>query len=265
MSAVSGPGVTSVSATGLLVCALLVLATIALSRRERLGLERDLVIGAVRTLLQLLLVGYVLGAIFRLDRALVVLGVLAVMLAVAARTAARRVPPPLSGIFPITLAALTASSIVVLLFVTEFVLRVPRWYEPRVVIPLAGMIIGNAMNGAALAAERLAGEVRARRAEIDALLALGATSFRASRSALQASLRAALIPTVNGLMTVGIVHLPGVMTGQILGGASPLLAVRLQIVIMYMLTATVAFASLGTVLLARRRLFTDAHQLRELP
>ena len=259
----SAPGITSVPVTGLLVCALLVLATIALSRRERLGLDRDLVIGALRTLIQLLLVGYVLGAIFRLDRALVVLGVLALMLGVAARTASRRVPPSLSGIFPITLLALTGSSIAVLVFVTQFVLCVPRWYEPRVVIPLAGMIIGNAMNGAALAAERLAGEVSARRAEIEALLALGATAPRAARSAVRASLRAALIPTVNGLMTVGLVHLPGVMTGQILGGASPLVAVRLQVVIMYMLTATVAFASLGVVLLARRRLFTPAHQLRE--
>ncbi len=261
----SAPGVPTVSVLGLLLCGLLILATIALSRRERLGLERDLVIGALRTLFQLLLVGYVLGAIFRLDRALVVLGVLAVMLAVAARTASRRVPSSLAGIFPITLLALSGSSIAVLLFVTEIVLSVPRWYEPRVVIPLAGMIIGNAMNGAALAAERLAGETRARRAEIEAFLALGATSSRASRSAVRASLRAALIPTVNGLMTVGIVHLPGVMTGQILGGASPLVAVRLQVVIMYMLTATVAFASLGTVLLARRRLFTAAHQLRESP
>ena len=259
----NAPGITSVPVTGLLVCALLVLATIALSRRERLGLERDLVIGARRTLIQLLLVGYVLSAIFRLVRALVVLGVLALMLGVAARTASRRVPPSLSGIFPITLLALTGSSIAVLVFVTQFVLRVPRWFEPRVVIPLAGMIIGNAMNGAALAAERLAGEVAARRAEIEALLALGATAPRAARSAVRASLRAALIPTVNGLMTVGLVHLPGVMTGQILGGASPLVAVRLQVVIMYMLTATVAFASLGVVLLARRRLFTPAHQLRE--
>jgi energy-coupling factor transporter ATP-binding protein EcfA2 len=111
---VGAPGVSSVSVAGLLVCGLLVLATIALSRRERLGLERDLMIGALRTLIQLLLVGYVLGAIFRLDRALVVVGVLAVMLAVAARTASRRVPPPLSGIFPITLLALTGSSIAVL-------------------------------------------------------------------------------------------------------------------------------------------------------
>jgi putative ABC transport system permease protein len=257
----SADAVTRIPLTGLLVCALLVVATILLSRRERLGLERDLIVGALRTLIQLVAVGYVLAAIFGLDRPLVVLGVLAVMLGVAARTASRRVPT-MGGLFPPTLLALTGSSIAVLLFVTELVLRVPRWYEPRVLIPLAGMIIGNAMNGASLAAERLAAEVGTRRGEIEALLALGATSARASREAVRGALRAALIPTVNGLMTVGIVHLPGVMTGQILAGASPLQAVRLQVVIMYMLTATVAFASLGIVLLARRRLFTSDHQLR---
>ncbi len=256
--------VPEVSTPGLAFCAVLILATLFLSRREGLGLERDLVVGALRTLLQLLLVGYVLAAVFRLDRPFVVLGVLAFMLSVAARTAAKRSPDRLGRMFPITLAALSGSSIAVLLFVTEFVIHVPRWYEPFVVIPLAGMIVGNAMNGAALAADRLAGEVAARRGEIEALLALGATPVRAARSAVRAAMRAALIPSVNGLMTVGLVHLPGVMTGQILARTSPLSAVRLQVVIMYMLTATVAFASLGVVVLARRRLFTPAHQLRDI-
>jgi putative ABC transport system permease protein len=148
-----------------------------------------------------------------------------------------------------------------LAYVDAVVIRAHPWYDPQYLIPLFGMIIGNAMNGAALAAERLASEMEARRAEIEAWLALGATPARASREAVRRALVAALIPAVNGLMVVGLVVLPGMMTGQILAGTSPLLAVRYQIVVAFMLAGAVAMTSVIVVLWYRRTFFTAAEQL----
>jgi putative ABC transport system permease protein len=127
------------------------------------------------------------------------------------------------------------------------------------------MIVGNAMNGAALAAERLASEIDARRGEIEAWLALGASPPHAAREASRAALRAALIPAVNGLMVVGLVSLPGMMTGQILAGQSPLLAVRYQLVVAFMLAGATAITSVAVVAWYRRSFFTAAEQLAVRP
>ena len=141
------------------------------------------------------------------------------------------------------------------------VLQVEPWYEPRYLIPLFGMIVGNAMNGAALAAERLASELASRRGEVEAYLALGATPARAAAEPTRRAMSAALIPSVNGLMTVGLVQLPGMMTGQVLAGQSPLLAVRYQIVVAFMLTGATAMTTMIVVLWYRRTFFTSAAQL----
>jgi putative ABC transport system permease protein len=123
------------------------------------------------------------------------------------------------------------------------------------------MIIGNSMNGAALAAERLNGEMELRRGEVEAYLALGASPARASADAVRRALVAALMPTVNMLMVVGLVSLPGMMTGQIIAGSSPITAVRYQIVVVFMLAGAVAVTSVVVALWYRRTFFTAAEQL----
>lgn len=148
-----------------------------------------------------------------------------------------------------------------LAYVTQVVLSVEPWYEPRYLIPLFGMIVGNAMNGAALAAERLASELESHRGEVEAYLALGATPARAAAEPVRRALIASLIPTLNGLTTVGLVQLPGMMTGQILAGLSPLLAVRYQIVVMFMLAGATAMTAMLVVFWYRRTFFTPAAQL----
>ena len=142
------------------------------------------------------------------------------------------------------------------------VVHVDPWYNPRYLIPLFGMILGNAMNAATLAADRLAGEMETRHTEVEAYLALGASSVRAAREPVRRALRASMIPTVNSLTVVGIVSLPGMMTGQIIAGSDPLLAVRYQIVVMFMLGSAVALAAVVVVLGYRRTFFTHAEQLR---
>jgi putative ABC transport system permease protein len=130
------------------------------------------------------------------------------------------------------------------------------------VIPIAGMILGNSLNGVSLALDRMYGEVRARASEVEVRLCLGYSTWEAARPHVRAALRAGMTPTINALMVVGLVSLPGMMTGQILAGADPLTAVRYQIVVMLMIAGAVTIGSLLMVGLSFRRLFTAEDALR---
>jgi putative ABC transport system permease protein len=245
----------------LVLAAGLIGIAIGISGWQRLGLGRDLVVGAVRAVIQLILVGYALVYIFALDRWYLVVAALLLMVLVATKTAVDRQAKPSRALLGITGVAMLLGSGLTLLYVGTVVVRVDPWYNPRYLIPLFGMIAGNAMNAAALALERLSGEMESRRADIEAYLALGATAERASREPVRRALAASMIPTINGLMVVGIVSLPGMMTGQIIAGSSPLLAVRYQIVVMFMLASSVAVTAAVATLWYRRSYFTPALQL----
>lgn len=255
-------GTVDVSWADLALSAGLVLAAMGVSSWQRLGLARGFALGALRATLQLVAVGYVLVYVFAANRWWLVLLALAIMLAAATHASTGRVGAPRRVILPINGAAMLLGAGLTLAYVVAVVLRLEEWYDPRYLVPLFGMIVGNAMNGAALAAERLSSEMEGRRGEIEAYLALGASPARAAAEPVRRALTAALIPSVNALMVVGLVTLPGMMTGQILAGASPLLAVRYQIVVMFMLTSAVAVTSVLVVLWYRRRFFTPAEQLR---
>jgi putative ABC transport system permease protein len=261
----SGGGTIDVGWLDLALAAPLVLVAVALSRWQRLGLERGFVIGAARALAQLVAVGYVLVYLFESARWWLVLAALAVMLVAAASASTRRgkkIPArDRRVLLGISGTAMLLASGVTLAYVTQVMLRVHPWYAPRYLIPLFGMIVGNAMTAAALAAERLASEMELRRGEVEAYLALGASPARAAAEPVRRALTAALIPSVNGLMVVGLVQLPGMMTGQILAGQSPLLAVRYQVVVAFMLAGATAMTAAMAVLWYRRTFFTSAAQL----
>ena len=241
---------------------LLVGLVAAISLRQALGLERDLAIGAVRAIAQLYLVGLILAAVFSAARWYWVLLILAVMAAIATHAAVSRLAKPIPGVYGIAAAALTISTAGTLAYVIGIVVRPRPWWEPQYLIPIAGMILGNSMTSAALAGERLQADLAARRDEVEARLALGFSGREAVQPLVRSALRAAMIPTVNGMMTVGVVQLPGMMTGQILAGASPLTAIRYQIVVVFMLAVATALGSLLFVRLAVARYLTPAHQLR---
>src|SRR5213594_4295117 len=240
----------------------LMLIAVGISHWQKLGLAQRLVIGALRTVVQLMLVGYVLVSLFALDRWYLVGVALLGMLLVATKAAVNRQFRVSRTLLMITGVAMLLASGFTLLYISTLVVRVTPWYNPQYLIPLFGMIVGSAMNAAAIAAERLASEIVARKAEIEAYLALGATYQQASQDPVRHALRAALIPTVNGLMVLGIVTLPGMMTGQILAGSSPLIAIRYQIVVVFMQAAATALASLFFIRLIVGRYLTPAHQLR---
>jgi putative ABC transport system permease protein len=184
------------------------------------------------------------------------------MTAVATQAAVSRLKKPIPGRYEIATVAIAVSTAVTLAWVIGVVVRVHPWYEPQYVIPLAGMILGNAMTSAALAGDRLQSDLRARTDEIEAMLALGFSGGEAVRPLVRSAVRAAMIPTVSGMMTVGLVQLPGMMTGQILAGGSPLVAIKYQIVVVFMLAVATSVASVLFVRLAVGRYLTPAHQLR---
>ncbi len=246
----------------LVLALVLVLAVLAISYRERLGLERDLIIATVRTFLQLFVVGYFLVYLFAWDRWELVLLTLILMLAAASWIAVGRLKRPLPGARWMAAVSLAVGSAITLTFVTYVVIGVEPWYDPRYVIPIGGMILGNAMTGAALAGERFQSELRSRVEEVETLLALGFSGLEAVQDLYSSAIRAAMIPTINAMLAVGIVQLPGMMTGQILSGTSPLIAVKYQVVVMLMITCAVALSSFLFLRLAVRQYLTPAHQLR---
>lgn len=242
---------------------LMMFAMLGLSLWQRLGLIRPAVIAAVRTVAQLTLVGFVIGWVFKQNVWYIILGVMIVMTILAGQAAVGRVRYRMRGLPVLFTATLAVTTSVTLLYVTRAVLGVDHW-DPRYLIPLGGIILGNAMTASSLAAERLLAETERQRREIEAFLALGASANQAIEGQMRAAFRAAMTPTLNQMAIVGVVTLPGIMTGQMLGGQVPIQASLYQIVIMFMLVFANALASVIILATLRRRLFTRALQLRPL-
>ena len=251
----SGP----VSWWGLAASLLMVAAVILLSWRQRLRLERDLAIAVARSLVQLLLVGAALGIIVDPDTWIGwsfawVVG----MVVFAAVTISHRAAI-LPGALPIAFAATGASASVglgLLFGLSIFPVK------GTTVVPVAGMIVGNSLSAGVLASRRLVESAGERRADLEARLALGLPWQDAARPMLRGVLRTAISPDVERIKALGIVVLPGAMTGLILAGVNPLDAVRVQLALMYVILGAVATTTSVIVLLGARRLFTPDHRLR---
>lgn len=240
----------------------LILIAVGLARLTRIGQERDLLWSSSRMLLQLLVVGYLLKMVFALAHPLPVLSILLVMGGFAVHAVGTRVKEKMPRFYRVVGFALFAGCFSTTFIFCTLVIGLTPWYDPRYLIPLAGMIIGNSMTGASLAAERLSAEMKERRHEIETSLCLGATSRQAAAEAVRGAFRAALTPSINAMAAMGIVFLPGMMTGQILSGTEPLLAVRYQIAVMCVITASVTLTSFLILMIGSRSFFTRAHQLR---
>lgn len=243
------------------LAALLIVVNAAISIGLRLGLERSLAMGSVRMVMQLLVIGLVLEWVFRVDRWYVVLSLMAVMTLVAGVTAVQRNERRFRGIWLDTIISIWASSWLVTAYGIFVVMRgVESWYHPQYAIPLLGMVLGNTLNGISVGLSTFTESLVTRRAEVETLLALGATRWEASQRPLRHALRTGLTPIINSMMVVGIVSLPGMMTGQLLSGVAPIQAVKYQIVIMFLIASATALGATGVVLLGFRRLFNADHQ-----
>ncbi len=247
---------------GILALAIPLAVGILILARQQLGLVRPLIIATTRMVLQLLALGLVLGWVFSTTSPWVVLGMAAVMLVVSASTVNAR---QRSGSWLLRVEVLITLALVVAVVMglaVKLALGVSPWYSPQVMIPLLGMLLGNSVSGVTLAAERLDSELRQNRDLVEQRLALGATTRQAAHEAIKAAIHAALTPTINSMMIAGIVAIPGMMTGQLLQGANPTVALRYQILIYIGISGTVCLSSLLLLSLRLRHYFTPFDQLR---
>lgn len=247
---------------GLVTSLALVGVAAAVSLWQRLGLERQVVWAAVRALVQLLLVGAALALLVEPGRSLWWSWLWIVAMVAYAGDVARRRAPEVPRIVTLTIAAFAAAAVVTLGVV--FGLGVLP-LQGRTLVPIAGMMVGNSMTATVLAARRLVEELRDKRDEVEARLALGHPSRRAATPYLRAALRSALSPQIETTKATGLVFLPGAMTGLILAGVSPVQAVLVQAVVMFLVLGSVATTTAVVTLGLVRRLFTPDHRLLPLP
>lgn len=255
------PHIIEIGPLQLALCLGFVLLAGVTSLTHRLGLGRDLAVGTVRTFAQLFLMGYVLKFVFEVRVSWLVLLMFTFMVAAAVHTIRGRVKErSVSFVLPAFASMLITYSLVSVV-VTGVIVGARPWWTPQYFIPLAGMIVGNSMTAISICLDRLFSDLRTRRGEVEMKLALGADYREASREILAGAVRAGMIPSINSLMAVGLVSLPGMMTGQILSGTDPLIAIRYQIVVMLMLVASTALGALLVTNLVRKRCFSKGQQL----
>ncbi len=248
----------------LALAALLVLALAGLSFRLKLGVSRQLLVAALRTTVQLLLIGVVLRAVFEHVHWGWVALIAAVMLLAAGREVMARQKRPLRGGwgFGVGTASMFLSSFAVTILALVVIIGGHPWYAPQYAIPLLGMLLGNTMNGISLGMGRLTESAWQQRAILEQRLLLGQTRQEAISDLRRDAVRIGMVPIINAMAAAGIVSLPGMMTGQILAGSPPVEAVKYQILIMFLIAGGTGFGVMASVGIVARRLFDDRHRLR---
>lgn len=255
--------ITSIHVTLGEVAATLVLVAIAaaVSFWQKADLEGDIAVAVARSFIQLTAIGYVIKLIFDQDQLVFVIVLLSAMVLFGAFTARQRARHVPGAFWPLLIALGIAATATVSLVVGLGIFDA----TPRFLVPVGGMVIGNSMTAASVALNRLGDEVAAQARLIEATLALGATSTQAAAPIVRRSLRSGMIALIDSTKTTGVVFFPGTMVGSLLAGASPTDAVRLQLILLWVLLGSVALAGLIAISLAYRNFFTPAHQLREPP
>ncbi|HHI92048.1 MAG TPA: iron export ABC transporter permease subunit FetB [Gammaproteobacteria bacterium] len=254
----------TLDALDLALAAGLVLTMAALSWRMQLGLSGQLLIAGMRTVVQLLLIGLVLKALFANVDLLWVAGISLVMLLAAGREVMARQQRRFTGWwgFGMGTGAMFISSFAITVLALTTMVATDPWYDPQYAVPLLGMLLGNTMSGIALALDRLTSTAWQQRAVIEQRLMLGATRLQAIAEIRRDAMRSGMMPIINAMAAAGLVSLPGMMTGQILAGSPPLEAVKYQILIMFLISAGTGFGVTAALWLGSKRLFDERHRLR---
>ncbi|MEX0270582.1 iron export ABC transporter permease subunit FetB [Leptolyngbyaceae cyanobacterium UHCC 1019] len=232
---------------------------IALSAWQKLGLEWNLALATGRSVLQLVVLGYAIAIAFEVNNPWFGLCVVGVMLVVTAIVTRNRISQKIPYLVPIVAASLFIGVALTLVYTSLFVIQPRSWLDPRYLIPLTGIILGNAMNGAAIAGERLVNSLNANPLEIETHLSLGATPEQAIASYRRDAIRAGLLPTINTATIIGLSTVPTFMAAQLLGGVPPLTATAYQIVVLFMIIlATLMIILLITWGICRQHFTKDA-------
>lgn len=231
---------------------------------QSIGKEKEILVSALRMTVQLILMGYVLVYIFDQNRLSVTLLIFFVMVFFAIRNVFVRVKVPVNKrLRRVIMLSMVAGTSLTIFYFLLLVIHIEPWYEPRYFIPIAGMIIGNSMTGISLGTERLIGEMRAKKELIEGALMLGATPKDAVLEIIKDTFTSAIMPAINSMVGMGIIFLPGMMTGQILSGVSPLIAIEYQIAIMLGIVGSVSITVFILTRLGYLTFFNRFSQLEE--
>ena len=254
----------SLSPFDLSMAAVLVVVLAFISLILKLGIARSIVIAAIRTVVQLLLIGLVLKTLFAYVDLLWVALLSIFMLLLAGREVMARQQRRFGGLWGYGLGTLSMfiSSFTLTVYALIVIVGTDPWYTPQYAIPLLGMMLGNTMTGVSLALDKLTTTAWQQRAVIEARLILGQDWRTAIGDITRDSVRVGMIPMINAMAAAGIVSLPGMMTGQILSGTEPMEAVKYQILIMFLITAGTGFSAILATWIGARHLFDDRQRLR---
>lgn len=235
----------------------LVVFAVIISYREKLDLEKDILWAMFRMVVQLIVVGFVLTYIFQIESKIVTVVMMIFMIVNAAYNAAKRAED-IPNAFKISLTAIVGGVVVAILVL---VFSGSIQFVPAQIIPITGMLVGNAMGVIGLSFRNLNNEFSKSQQEVNEKLALGASIKLASTSIIRESIKGAMQPTIDQARTVGLVLLPGMMTGMLLAGAIPMEAIMYQILIYFMMVSTSAITSLIAIYLSYRYFYSDYGQL----
>ncbi|WP_057912282.1 ABC transporter permease [Peribacillus muralis] len=237
-----------------------VLVLLIIVKWRGISRERQIILATVRMTVQLILAGYVLTYIFK--KPLLSLAFLCVMALLSIHNIFKQVPfTPNKKIKRMVILSMLSGPMAALFYFNVVVIHFTPWYEPRYFIPIAGMIVGNAMTGVTLALKNLHAGITDNRDKVEAMLMLGATPARAVKSYVDAAFDSAVLPTLNNMLGMGIIFLPGMMTGQIMSGISPLIAIEYQIAILIGILGSVSLTVFLFIMLSFRAFFTKNAQL----
>lgn len=233
----------------------LLLITVGVSAYLKLGLTKTLLMAGVRTVVQLSTIGLILAWVFARESAWQVLTILTIMTLIASISAKNRVKKPYQGLLLDSIISLTLATFLVTLVAMVLILKVSPWYRPQYVIPILGLILGNSLTAISLTMSELVNALHDKQTQIKSHLSLSATPFEAVHGLIKSAVLSGLTPTINSMLVVGLVSLPGMMTGQILAGADPTQAVRYQIITMFLICAGSTLSCTLSAMLVIRRFF----------
>jgi putative ABC transport system permease protein len=248
----------------LAIASTLIVLDAAISLWLRLGLHKQIAIAALRLVLQLTAIGYVLRFVFALNNPAVTVLIVLVMLLAAGREVAARPERRLKGRanFMIGATSVGLATLLTAVLALTTAIRPHPWYDPRYALPLAGIILGSAMNSGSITLDSMLSGVFSGRAGIEARLSLGATFREATRPIVTSAIRRGMVPIINQMSAAGIVTLPGIMTGQILAGLDPIEAVKYQILLMFLLAGVSGLAAVAVAFSSLLRLTDERQRLR---
>lgn len=242
----------------LIIASGLILIPIFISYKEHLGLEKEIVISMLRAIIQLIVVGYILDVIFGLEKPIFTVILVLIMIINAAINTRKR-GENINNVVTISfISMLIGTSITMIVLVLSGAIE----FTPNQVIPVAGMVVSNSMVAIGLSYRNLNNSFKNRRAEVEVKLSLGADIREASSEVVRESIKIAIIPTIDSAKTLGIVSLPGMMTGLILAGTSPLMAIKFQIMVTFMILSSASISTMMATYLSYKSFFNDRKQFK---